>query len=461
MLPAVKPSPASNLRFVQQSLASLLQQTDSPTAKTAAATAAINNSLPNASSELFSSLYDLQLHLEQESFRITLEQLMASSEKRRERTGIGIIPAEVKRLVHFWLEDMTEAVRDEISRHRSSSSTSSSSSSIAGGLSNAQTSRSDVNLSSKDAVDAGPFLLQFERHPERLALLTISQFLKHLGGGGAVSSSSGNGRAEQSADVISLMGGGGAGNEGLALALRLVSGIGEAVEQEQKIMLLKDKRVRQRLSAEYLQQQGQLAAVTRSQRQYGTTMRRLYAQQRELMGEGDLLSAAIRPWVPQTRVKVGSVLASLLIQTAQVPVNADLTSQLQFPITSSGGGGAASKRRSVVGAVNDDRIRWEPAFSHGNMMRLGKVMGVIRAHEAVNNAMQGLADAAANGGGGGAGISTSQQPMVLPKLLPMVVPPRPWLSHDTGGYLTIKSNYNLFLNILISNYLTIKQTFNL
>jgi hypothetical protein len=77
-----------------------------------------------------------------------------------------------------------------------------------------------IDLCVDDTADAGPFLIAFEKEPERLSLVTISQFIKAIN--------------QSNREGISY-----------APALRLVDAIGEAVEYEHKVKFLENKRARE------------------------------------------------------------------------------------------------------------------------------------------------------------------------------------------------------------------------
>ncbi|BFZ60130.1 DNA-directed RNA polymerase [Saitoella coloradoensis] len=107
-----------------------------------------------------------------------------------------------------------------------------------------------------------------------------------------------------------------------------------------------------------------------------------------------------RPDWPHTlRARVGSVLISLLMHVAKVPNEAE---------------------NSVTG---EKLVEVTPAFFHAYQYSNGKKLGVIKMHPAL---MRHLGTDPMRGN-------------VHPRLLPMVVPPRPWLSWNNGGYLRAKT----------------------
>jgi hypothetical protein len=60
------------------------------------------------------SLFESQQHIERETYRLSLEQLMEENEKRKEKTGVGLISPQIKTLTRWWHTDLTEAIRKEI-----------------------------------------------------------------------------------------------------------------------------------------------------------------------------------------------------------------------------------------------------------------------------------------------------------------------------------------------------------
>ena len=105
-------------------------------------------------------------------------------------------------------------------------------------------------------------------------------------------------------------------------------------------------------------------------------------------------------WPQSIRAKVGSVLISLLINVARVPVEGI------DPITN----------QKVYGDA--------PAFSHSYQYHSGIKLGVIRIHPALTRQLNGDKMIAS----------------VQPQLLPMLVKPRPWVSSKSGGYYYSQSN---------------------
>ncbi|CEG79438.1 Putative DNA-directed RNA polymerase [Rhizopus microsporus] len=104
-------------------------------------------------------------------------------------------------------------------------------------------------------------------------------------------------------------------------------------------------------------------------------------------------------WPSSIRAKVGSVLTSLLLEAAKIPV---------------------PSRDPETGKKIVENI---PAFFHTYQYVLGKRVGIIKYAEQLTEML-------------------SREPIrdtLHPRLLPMLVPPRPWLTYSSGGYLSAKS----------------------
>lgn len=169
-------------------------------------------------------------------------------------------------------------------------------------------------------------------------------------------------------------------------------------------------------------------------------MRDDYAASRKLLEEKTLLNEACRKqvmekefeqgaranakkaWEPATHVRVGSLLLELLISVAKVPVNRDVPSILAFP-------GMGGNRLSSPAPGSTILVQ---ALEHKYRMKDGKRHGVIAMHESIGRALhRGLTESSGN------------QFYLIPGLLPMVIPPKPWLTYNSGGYLSIKSLFEL------------------
>ncbi|KAF9281673.1 DNA-directed RNA polymerase [Linnemannia elongata] len=136
----------------------------------------------------------------------------------------------------------------------------------------------------------------------------------------------------------------------------------------------------------------------------------------ELYGNGRLFSMAVRKaetkrseamhptdwtpvWPESTRAKVGSVLTTLLMDCAKV----------QIP--------------SFDPETNERIVEDIPAFYHAYQYSKGQRIGVIKVHNHISEIL-------------------SKEPVgavIHPRLLPMLIHPRPWLTYNNGGYLNAQS----------------------
>ncbi|RCI03293.1 DNA-directed RNA polymerase [Rhizopus stolonifer] len=122
------------------------------------------------------------------------------------------------------------------------------------------------------------------------------------------------------------------------------------------------------------------------------------AQRKSTSGE-EQLNEWNPAWPSTTRAKVGSVLTSLLLESAKIPV---------------------PSRDPETGKKIIENI---PAFFHTYQYVLGKRVGIIKFADQLTEML-------------------SREPIrdtLHPRLLPMLVAPRPWISYSSGGYLSTKS----------------------
>lgn len=206
-----------------------------------------------------------------------------------------------------------------------------------------------LDLSVGDRLQYGPYLLLVK--PQKLAILTILELFKLVSTSGIT--------------------------EGMKTA-RAVLSVGKAVEMEYK-------------SAQQSRREKDIlkGVSTSSIDQPRETMMAVQNQVKE-----SKLSSEVS-WPSEIRAKVGSLLISLLIHVAKVPVRG------KDPVTGD----------TVTGKA--------PAFYHGYQYQGGTRVGVLKVHNFLSKYIAG--DAPSN--------------MLQPQLLPMLVKPQPWTSWRSGGYL--------------------------
>ncbi|KAJ3283380.1 DNA-directed RNA polymerase [Borealophlyctis nickersoniae] len=169
---------------------------------------------------------------------------------------------------------------------------------------------------------------------------------------------------------------------------RLVMGIGKAVEREHKLQEMKKKKnlreLRTELGIHQLHTEGRL---------YNLTMRNLMRK----MAEKNKNIRWIPEWPPAIVAKVGGVLVAFMLKIAAIEV--------EYPDASQPEG-----YRRVV----------EPAFKRDLRSWKQKSVGVICYHQSLYELIGRSAVHVAGWN------------------LPMIVPPKPWLTWNTGGYLTAR-----------------------
>ena len=105
-------------------------------------------------------------------------------------------------------------------------------------------------------------------------------------------------------------------------------------------------------------------------------------------------------WPQAIRAKVGSILISMLLKVARVPVEGK-------------------------NPLNEEKVFGDaPAFSHSYQYHNGVKLGVIRIHPSLINQLNGERLVAS----------------VQPQLLPMLIKPRPWVNWKSGGYYYSQSS---------------------
>ncbi|KAG0091794.1 DNA-directed RNA polymerase [Podila epicladia] len=177
--------------------------------------------------------------------------------------------------------------------------------------------------------------------------------------------------------------------EGMKSARALI-GVGKAVESEYNAEQMTKKSNKalfdQRYSVHELYGNGKL---------FNMAIRKAETKRSEAMHPTDWTPV----WPESTRAKVGSVLTTLLMDCAKV----------QIP--------------SFDPETNQKIVEEIPAFYHAYQYSKGQRIGVIKVHNHISEI-----------------LSTEPVGAVIhPRLLPMLVHPRPWLAYNDGGYLNAQS----------------------
>ncbi|CAM0139593.1 unnamed protein product [Umbelopsis sp. WA50703] len=225
----------------------------------------------------------------------------------------------------------------------------------------------------------GPFLKLLP--PDKLSVITILELMRLHGSSGIA--------------------------DGMKTARALID-VGRAVEMEWNAVLMKQKQTQQ----SRLRNQ-ETHALFSSGKLFNMALRRermRLGQQREASvgalnsTDGETVTTLDNGewnpvWPSATRAKVGSILTSLLIEAAKIP-------------TPSHDPETGKKITEMI-----------PAFFHTYQYVRGKRVGIIKFSPNLTEML-------------------SKEPVrdtLHPRLLPMLVPPRPWLTWNSGGYLSTKS----------------------
>ncbi|KAG2201331.1 hypothetical protein INT47_001419, partial [Mucor saturninus] len=298
--------------------------------------------------------FELQLGLEHQGYEMALQRLLHNKEQSIERgdtlNAMHLTP--LKRIMWQWHQNMLPLIEDEIQRCDA------------------------ATVRESDRRAYGPFLKLLKK--ETLSIVTILELLR-------LHNSSGIG-------------------DGMKTA-RAIIDVGKAVEMEYNAVQIKKKSTKGTLSkditghndAHTLFANGKLFNMAVRKAQTKVENDKLSIQQ------GGTTLAGTDEWNPvwpsTIRAKVGSVLTSILLDAAKIPV---------------------PSKDPETGLKITENI---PAFFHTYQYVHGKRVGIIKFSEQLTHML-------------------SREPVrdtLHPRLLPMLVHPRPWLSYNSGGYLSTKS----------------------
>ncbi|KAI5477684.1 mitochondrial RNA polymerase [Pseudohyphozyma bogoriensis] len=197
-------------------------------------------------------------------------------------------------------------------------------------------------------------------------------------------------------EVLRMCGGGGI-SDGMK-ATRAILYVGKAIEHEYHTELLK-KELTKKGFQEALERQEELNSNTRfagnKQRSIDQLWRKEMAQ-RESVGDTTWTPA----WTQQIRAKVGSLLVAALVDVAKV------------------------ERVSKNPVTGESYTELQPAFTHAYQYVRATKLGIIKVNPAIAERMD-------------------QDPLRIslsPRLLPMLVKPKPWTAWNDGAYLLHSSH---------------------
>ncbi|KAJ3394316.1 DNA-directed RNA polymerase [Entophlyctis sp. JEL0112] len=243
----------------------------------------------------------------------------------------------------------------------------------------------EIALADSDQNGSLPFLKLLT--PEQLAKITITEFLR-------VSAD-----PDQVLDVSST-------NQ-IVPTVSLLARIGTAIEMEHNLQQINKKKNKKMVSLLYsvmpvnilkLETQMGIHNLHINGRLFNQTMRKVITKLAQSEAAANEKGNWIPKWPSSVKIRAGSVLAVLMLKIAKV--------QVPHPNPED---------------PSRDIIMEENAFHHSYVFNKNKRVGVIQMHPFI------LEQVASN-------------PVHLhPRLLPMIVPPRPWVTRTSGGYLHHKS----------------------
>ncbi|KAJ3129868.1 DNA-directed RNA polymerase [Physocladia obscura] len=240
-----------------------------------------------------------------------------------------------------------------------------------------------LESSTEDADHHGfvPFLKLLT--PEQLAKIAITEFLRI--------SSADNGQGVS--DLGSVTADTESDSRQAVATVAVLSRIGTAIEMEYNLQQLNKKK-----NQKMFDTQKGIHNLHINGRLFNTTMRKVISDLAQKEAIANEKNNWIPKWPSSTKVRAASFLAVLLVDLAKV--------QVPHP-------NPEDPRRDILVE--------ERAFEHTYAAIGTKNIGVIKMHPYILEKL-------------------STDPVhVHPRLLPMVVPPRPWLTHNSGGYLHYKS----------------------
>ncbi|KAI8341102.1 hypothetical protein BC941DRAFT_467156 [Chlamydoabsidia padenii] len=346
-VPEAKPMDAIGVKFLQEQL----------------------SALQNAEDVVKMDPYDLQTALEKQGYEIALQRLVHMREASKERgdTLNALHLSPLKKIMWDWHEKVIPLIKEEIEKC--------------------------TNIKGRDNERAayGPFLSLLP--VEKLSIITILELL----------------RLHNSSGIA----------DGMKTA-RAVIDVGKAVEMEYNATYIKrtgryheiqnmpsngrqiNLAVR-KATMKQQQQQQQLQQGTASSSSEALFDHDGDSTPSSLTTSPSLQPSLADPWNPvwpsAIRAKVGSVLTSLLIDSAKIPV---------------------PSHNPDTGEKITEHI---PAFFHTYQYVRGKRVGIIKFSDQLTKLV-------------------SKEPLrdtLHPRLMPMIVHPRPWLRYNDGGYLSAKS----------------------
>ncbi|KAK9764459.1 DNA-directed RNA polymerase [Basidiobolus ranarum] len=170
----------------------------------------------------------------------------------------------------------------------------------------------------------------------------------------------------------------------------LLLAVGKAVELEYHSDVLQ-----KRSNSHLLDRRIQVQSLYSSGKLFNMTVRRAEAKKEREAIESEWVPR----WTKEMHMSIGSILVSSLIESAKVPI------------------------KHLDEATGEVDMSKEDAFYVTHQYQRGRQIGIVKLHPK-------LIDILSQG---------SAQEGVHPRQLPMLVPPKPWLTYNSGGYLSSRS----------------------
>ncbi|KAJ1921416.1 DNA-directed RNA polymerase [Mycoemilia scoparia] len=289
--------------------------------------------------------YEKQIRLEEEAYDAALERLKSVNEARQDPL-LSSDTGAIRSYMSEWLPKLTALIEEEVNLCKTSPGT------------------------DRERHYYGPFLKLVS--PEKLAIIVLSDTFRLHSQSFKEFLVSSNGEIK-----------------GLKTP-KLAGYIGRQVELEYHHTELKKKK-----NSNLIARNINLQRLAANGRLFNMTVRKAQAKvEREIVN-----TDWIKSWPPIVRMKIGSMLLSMMIQCAKI------------------------KERKKDPETGKETVVEVPAFSHSYLTQRGKIYGII----SINDSLTKL-------------FGTQRVNDTLnARWLPMLVPPKPWLSYNSGGYLTYKS----------------------
>ncbi|OMJ24582.1 DNA-directed RNA polymerase, mitochondrial [Smittium culicis] len=172
---------------------------------------------------------------------------------------------------------------------------------------------------------------------------------------------------------------------------RLVTHIGKSIQTEYNLVSLKKKE-----NSHLLARDVEIQNLSANGKLFNIAVRNAQAKMQDELNK---TSTWIPKWPVLVTVKLGSLFTAMLIEVAKIDV-------------------------SVLDTETNTYITQKaPAFTHGYWINKGYKTGVIKVHNEFSSLL----------------TDEPVKELFNTRFLPMIVPPRPWLSYNNGGYLTYQT----------------------